>query len=511
MWLWDNGGDAEVKKGRRFFLCIVLGALFFGQGLPSGLDAAQHSADTQECLSCHVQATPGIVSDWEQSRHAQVTPGEAMAVEALSRKVSAPDVPQAVRGHSVGCAECHTLRAEAHKDTVEHNGYKMYVVVSPEDCRTCHQEEAVQYQRNLMAHAHDILMKNPLYGQLIHAVNGLQAYQGTSLQTLPPMAHSNEDACLSCHGTDVHVQGTVSRDTDFGTMDFAVLSGWPNVGVGRLNPDGSKGSCASCHVRHSFSMEVARKPETCSQCHKGPDVPAYKVYSVSKHGNLYGALKGDWNFSHVPWVVGKDLNAPTCATCHVSLLVDEAKNVVAKRSHAMNDRLPWRIFGLVYAHPHPREPQVYTIKNAEGLPLPTELNGSWVSAALIDGNEQRSRRTTMQALCLACHGTQWVQGHWERFEKTLEETNRMTKTATDIMVQAWKEQRAEGLPGNPFDEPLEKRWVEQWLFFANSIRFSSAMMGADYSVFDNGRWYQSKGLREMEWLHRTLSSTSTRR
>jgi hypothetical protein len=44
---------------------------------------------------------------------------------------------------------------------------------------------------------------------------------------------------------------------------------------------------------------------------------------------------------------------------------------------------------------------------------------------------------------------------------------------------------------------MEKLWVEQWLFFANSIRFSSAMMGSDYGVFDNGRWYQSKGLREM--------------
>lgn len=511
MWLWDERGGAEVKKGRPFVLFIVLGALFYGEGLPGRLHAAPHSAETQDCLSCHIQATPGIVSDWQQSRHAQVTPAEAMAVEPLSRKVSASEVPQGLKSHSVGCAECHTVRAEAHKDTVEHNGYSMYVVVSPEDCRTCHQEEAVQYQRNLMAHAHDNLMKNPLYGQLIQAINGLQTLEGTSLQTLPPMAHTNEDSCLNCHGTDVRVQGTVSRDTDFDTMDFVVLSGWPNVGVGRRNPDGSNGSCASCHARHSFSIEVARKPETCSQCHKGPDVPAYKIYSVSKHGNLYGALKGQWNFSNVPWVVGKDMKAPTCATCHVSLLVDEAKNVVAKRSHAMNDRLPWRIFGLIYAHPHPREARVHTIKNAKGLALPTELDGSWVSRALIDADEQDRRRATMQAVCSACHGTQWVHGHWQRFEKTIEETNRMTKTATDIMVQSWKEKRSRGLPDNPFDEPLEKRWVEQWFFFANSIRFSSAMMGADYSVFDNGRWFQSKGLREMEWLERMGSLQSTRR
>ena len=43
--------------------------------------------------------------------------------------------------------------------------------------------------------------------------------------------------------------------------------------------------------------------------------------------------------------------------------------------------------------------------------------------------------------------------------------------------------------------------MEQWLFFANSTRFASAMMGADYGVFAHGRWYLRKNLQEMvEWL-----------
>jgi hypothetical protein len=43
--------------------------------------------------------------------------------------------------------------------------------------------------------------------------------------------------------------------------------------------------------------------------------------------------------------------------------------------------------------------------------------------------------------------------------------------------------------------------VEQWLFYANSTRFSSAMCGADFSVFDNGRWKMSQNVAEMkEWL-----------
>jgi hypothetical protein len=43
--------------------------------------------------------------------------------------------------------------------------------------------------------------------------------------------------------------------------------------------------------------------------------------------------------------------------------------------------------------------------------------------------------------------------------------------------------------------------LNQRLFYANSTRFSSAMMGADYGVFANGRWYMAKNVQEMrDWL-----------
>ena len=48
-----------------------------------------------------------------------------------------------------------------------------------------------------------------------------------------------------------------------------------------------------------------------------------------------------------------------------------------------------------------------------------------------------------------------------------------------------------------FDEAIEKQWVEEWLFYANSTRFATAMMGADYGVFANGRWYLSKNIQDM--------------
>ena len=75
-----------------------------------------------------------------------------------------------------------------------------------------------------------------------------------------PDEKTNSDSCYQCHGTALEVKGKQTRETDQGDMEFPVLSGWPNDGVGRFNPDGSKGSCGPCHPRHEFSITMARKP-----------------------------------------------------------------------------------------------------------------------------------------------------------------------------------------------------------------------------------------------------------
>ena len=60
--------------------------------------------------------------------------------------------------------------------------------------------------------------------------------------------------------------------------------------------------------------------------------------------------------------------------------------------------------------------------------------------------------------------------------------------------------------GNLFDEAIEKKWVEQWLFYANATRFASAMAGTDYGVFANGRWYLSRNIQDMiDWIKFTLN------
>jgi hydroxylamine dehydrogenase len=499
-------------------IVMLLGVLL-GAESPEGASAAV-SKETKLCLVCHSSVSPGIVADWKRSLHSQTTPGEALKKKPLERRVSARSVPENLVNVVVGCAECHNRSPEKHKDTFDHGGEKVHVVVTPADCAACHPVETEQYDQNLMSHAYGNLSNNPVYHGLADSVNGIQDFDssaGVSPASLinmevtlhPPDAETSYDSCFYCHGTAVEVKGKTTRDTALGEMEFPVLAGWPNQGVGRLNPDDSMGSCTACHTRHQFSIEMARKPYTCSECHKGPDVPAYKVYMVSKHGNIFSSLGDQWNFASVPWVLGNDLGAPTCATCHVSLTVTAGGDVVAERTHRVNDRLSWRLFGLIYAHPHPKSPDTTVVKNKVGLPLPTELTGEPVPGFLIDNEEQAKRRETMQKVCLACHGSGWVEGQFARLDNTIKTTNEMTLTATKIVLTAWEKGAAKGLSQKDsiFNETIEKKWVEQWLFFANSTRFASAMMGADYGVFANGRWYLSKNIQEMlDWLNFKLDA-----
>jgi hydroxylamine dehydrogenase len=461
------------------------------------------SEKTETCLECHGTIHPGIVADWERSRMSKVTPAEALKKPELARRISVEKVPENISGVVVGCAECHTLGPDTHEDSFDHEGYHVHTIVTPRDCATCHAVEANQYSKNLMSQAYGNLNNNPVYRDLIMTTNGVQIFEDMKTTVGEPHPETNADSCNYCHGTKVEVKGLRIRQTDFGDMELPVLEGWPNQGVGRINPDGSKGSCAACHTRHQFAIEVARKPYTCAECHKGLDVPAYKVYTVSKHGNIFSSLGDTWDFNSVPWKSGKDFAAPTCASCHVSLVVSEDEEVLAERTHRMNDRLPWRIFGLIYAHPHPKSPDTTIIQNSAGLPLPTELTGEPAAGYLIDTDEQIKRRATMQRVCLSCHSDGWVKGQFKRFEHTIKASNEMTLTATKVLLTAWDKGAARGLAQNDgiFNEAIEKRWVEQWLFFANSTRYASAMAGADYGVFANGRWYMAKNIQEMvDWL-----------
>lgn len=465
--------------------------------------APEISGDSQACLECHQSVTPGIVADWRASAHARITLRAALAKPELERRVSTAQPPQGLEDVAVGCAECHVRRADKHAEAWDHQGFTVHLAPGPDDCAACHPEEGRQYAGNIMSHAYGNLKNNPLFTTLTDEVNAPRSLEHGALKRGAVHQRTEADSCYSCHGTKLNKTGMQTRETSLGEMEFPVLEGWPNAGVGRVNTDGSLGSCSSCHPRHRFSLKVARSPATCSQCHKGPDVPAYKIYSVSKHGNIYQAQGGGWNFEAVPWTVGRDFSAPTCAACHAALLVDADGGVLARRTHQFNDRVDTRLFGTIYAHPHPVSPDTSLLKSPDGLPLPAALDGRPATRGLIGPEERAKRRAAMRGVCHACHGGGLIQGHFANLDHTISASNAQVRTATRIMSKAWEQGLAKGLKqgASPFDEYLERLWTEQWLFYANSVRLAAAMLGADYGVFDQGRWDLT---RDMQKTYETL-------
>jgi len=240
-------------------LVLGLAAFFFGRLPVLAQSSAWGSKEGQACIQCHSVQNAVLVEEWRLGAHGQ-------------------------RG--VNCADCH--RADkSDPDAMEHNGYLISTLVTPKDCSRCHQKEVNEQKGSHHAQAGQILASlDDFLGQVV---------------TGPPAAATG---CWQCHGSTVKV-------LPGGKLDPTT---WPNTGIGRINPDGSWGSCSACHTRHAFSKAQARQPQTCGKCHLGPDHPQIEVYQESKHGILYEANKERLNLDRDHWVVGVDYSAaPTCA------------------------------------------------------------------------------------------------------------------------------------------------------------------------------------------------------
>ncbi len=258
------------------------------------------------CIECHKAETPGIYHDWHKSVHAKV---------------------------GVGCYTCHKPDQENpffSRDHLKYNDTHVSMLVTPKTCEGCHPTEGAEYNSSKHAHTLDIIWK-------------LDRWLNDGMNN----AVERTTGCYACHGTEVEI------------VDGRPVSGtWPNVGVGRKNPDGTLGSCSSCHTRHRFSVAEARKPEACDQCHLGPDHPQIEIYNESKHGTIYHAEGDQWNWTSDDglWQAGRDFRAPTCAACHMS-----ATDTAAK-THNATERLSWETQAPL------------TIRPSEFKPFPAETD-----------------------------------------------------------------------------------------------------------------------------------------
>ncbi|HLF97510.1 MAG TPA: multiheme c-type cytochrome [Methylococcaceae bacterium] len=374
------------------------------------------SKESATCASCHKEKTPGIFQQWGASKHF---------------------------GANVGCYECHKAE-KGDPDAINHKEFTISVIVSPKDCGECHNTEVEQFTKSHHAKAAEIL--GSLDNILADVAEGNMDFRGESAATV--------NGCWQCHGSPVKVLPN-------GDLDPAT---WPNTGIGRINPDGSRGSCAACHQRHEFSMVQARRPESCGKCHLGPDHPQKEIYDESKHGINFYANVDRMNLASAKWVAGEDYDvAPTCATCHMSATSE------LPITHDVGDRISWTL-----RPPISEKIDAKAVKEGKAVK-------SWMD-----------RRKDMKNVCTSCHGTNTVEAFYEQFDGLVNlYNNKFAIPGQKLMTIALKEKL---LTETAFDEKLEWTWYLLWHHEGRRARHGASMQGPDYTHWHGTfevahRWY----------------------
>jgi hydroxylamine dehydrogenase len=394
----QSGTDARTSRSRvlLFSLIVVLvmvGLIFVvvvvGQSFrtPSERRPNPLAGNKDECIVCHRESTPGIVEQFEFSSMAAA---------------------------EVTCRNCHEVW-RTYPGAVEHEGSFVLASPTPARCNQCHEQEVAQYNQSrhglpaYVAYAGSTGLDSELLAvyQAIPEGSFAPDKSRNSLYALegPEITHF---ACEACHN------------------------------IGKPQSDGSVGDCTKCHLRHFFSLEQARKPETCNACHIGPDHPQWEIYVESPHGIAYHSQGDGWHWDAEPGTLTvSDFPAPTCAICHMSGFGESAT------THDVGERLTWYLFA----------------------PLSTR-RPAW-----------QDNLVRMQSICQECHNQAFVQDFYESADAATVTVNSWVERSDQMMAPL---QEAGLLTSEPFDEPIDFVYFELWHHWGRTAKFGSWMQGPDY-------------------------------
>ncbi|MBL7004156.1 MAG: hydroxylamine oxidoreductase [Gammaproteobacteria bacterium] len=394
------------------------------------------SEETKECVACHKKNNPGITQQWGASKHYRA---------------------------NVGCYECHAAE-KGESDAFLHDDKKVKkyisIIVSPKDCANCHEKEVRETDESHHAKA----------GRIMASLDNLLAevVEGNSAMITEGFPNGNSAAavngCWQCHGSEVKV-------LENGALDPAT---WPNTGIGRINPDGSKGACSACHARHQFSVAQAREPLTCGKCHMGPDHPQREIYEESKHGIQYYSNKHKMNLDNPKWIPGEDyFNGPTCSTCHMGATREQEVN------HNVGLRISWNNRPPVSVRPEVTDKKM-------GSP----------SAAI--GWEER--RDSMKDVCSACHTEDYIENFYVQYDGLINlYQDKFAKPGAALMKLA-----KPLLKPAKFSNKLDWIWFELWHHEGRRMRMGASMMAPDithwHGSYEVAKHFYIKFLPELEKL-----------
>ena len=255
-------------------------------------------ATRKECVKCHTDESPGWVTAWKKSTHAnldkirKLTPKDDIyykkakleAIEKNLRSMGRLGANEPLK--EVGCIDCHydinTKKKADHRTDLRMGTANV--------CGTCHLMEFAEREseRDTITWPKNEWPK----GRPSHALDYKANVQVEVYAGMPQREIA--EGCTMCHV--------------------------------------SQNKCDGCHIRHEFSVAESRKSEACFTCHNGADHNNAEAYSLSKHGAEYQTHKHKWNWN----VQMKDARAiggqtiPTCQSCHMEYQGKFSHNVVRK-------------------------------------------------------------------------------------------------------------------------------------------------------------------------------------
>ncbi len=339
------------------------------------------------CVTCHQRTTPGIIEQYSRSSMAAA---------------------------NVTCQNCHEVEA-GYPGSQEHEGSHILTVPTTAKCATCHQDEVDQFNMS----RHSLPAYIAMWGSADLSAEHLALYESIPEGTYNPERMRN--ALFELEGP------AITKFACAGCHD-----------IGAPAADGSVGQCQECHLRHEFSLEQARKPETCNHCHIGPDHPQYEIYIESFHGIAYLTGGDDWNWEAEPGTLTvQDFPAPTCATCHISGFGG------ASTTHDVGDRLTWYLFA----------PQ-------------SQRRPDW-----------EENKTQMQMVCTECHNRAFVEQFYVDADALVAEINRRVQVSNETIAPA---REAGLLTDAPFDQPIDFLHFDLWHHWGRTAKFGAWMGGPDY-------------------------------
>jgi len=349
------------------------------------VDALASSRD--ECVTCHRRATPGIVKQYGYSTMAAA---------------------------EVSCRNCHEVAVD-YPGAVEHEGTHVLPQPTTAMCQHCHAPEVAQYNQSR------------------HGLPAYVAYAGTQDLT-PELLEMYESIPEGGYAPDQMRNALFAKEGSAITQ-FACVNCHK---IGQPQADGSVGQCTKCHLRHEFSLEQVRKPETCNACHIGPDHPQWEIYHESPHGIAYATGGERWNWdAESGTLTVEDFTAATCAICHMSGFG------AAGTTHDVGDRLTWYLFAPI-----------------------SQRRPAW-----------QDNRTRMQNVCRECHNEAFIESFYTAADAATEHVNAWVEES-DAIVAPLKDEDL--LTAEPFDETIDFVYFELWHHWGRTAKFGTWMQGADY-------------------------------